>query len=359
MTVGIDAAVTANHHVVVRLAEPGGVGLIVEDFTVPPTLDGLARLRERLADRDVRLAVAEPTSMTWLGLSIALREAGIDLALLGSRHVARLRGALSGKSKSDVIDAQLLSRAGELFALQPGALPDAATLALQRACRRRHQLLIAANRCWRRIVALGRWAFPGTWNALGGSRAALLAVLRRWPHLDALARARVATIADEIAAHSRGVRDVTVRATRVRDSARDWVAFWDGHLDLDALAWGLADLLDELDGLDARVAGAGAQATRRSQSLWGDDDVLLSVPGVGPTVAPTIRAFIGDGSRFSEAGQAASFVGVAPSNWSSGTVTQPSRAITKEGPGALRLAFYQAANAARTVDPQLAAFSAC
>jgi hypothetical protein len=101
VTVGIDAAVTANHHVVVRLAEPGGVGLIVEDFTVPPTLDGLARLRERLAARDVRLAVAEPTSMTWLGLSIALREAGIDLALLGSRHVARLRGALSGKSKSD------------------------------------------------------------------------------------------------------------------------------------------------------------------------------------------------------------------------------------------------------------------
>jgi hypothetical protein len=117
---------------------------------------------------------------------------------------------------------------------------------LQRACRRRHQLLIEANRCWRRITALGRWAFPDTWNALGGSRAAVLAVLRRWPHLDALARARVGTIADEIAAHSRGVRDVTVRATRVRDGARDWVAFWDGHLDL--------------DGLDARVAGAGAQA---------------------------------------------------------------------------------------------------
>ncbi|MDP8969673.1 MAG: IS110 family transposase [Actinomycetota bacterium] len=339
-----------------RRPEPGGVGVIVEDFTVPPTLEGLARLSKRLADRDICLAVAEPTSMTWLGLSIALDAAGIDLALVGSRHVSRLRGAVSGKNKSDVIDAQLLSRAGELFALQPAALPDAATLALQRACRRRHKLLIEANRCWRRIIALGRWAFPDTWNALGGSRAAVLAVLRRWPHLEALSRARVATIAEEIAAHSRGVRDVTVRAIRVRDSARDWVAFWDGHIDLDALAWELADLLDELAGLDARVAGAGAQATRWWQTLWGDDDVLLSVPGVGPTVAPTIRAFLGDGSRFPEAKQAASFVGVAPSNWSSGTVTQPSRAISKEGPAALRLGFYQAANAARTVDPQLAAF---
>src|SRR5215208_6954803 len=42
--------------------------------------------------------------------------------------------------------------------------------------------------------------------------------------------------------------------------------------------------------------------------------------------------------------------------WSSGTVSQPSRAITKEGPAVLRLAFFQAANAARRQDPQLAGF---
>ena len=41
---------------------------------------------------------------------------------------------------------------------------------------------------------------------------------------------------------------------------------------------------------------------------------------------------------------------------SSGTVSQPSRAISKEGSAELRLAFYQAANAARTVDPQMAEF---
>jgi transposase len=356
VTVGIDAAVTANHHVVVRRPGPVGAAAVVDEFTIAPTLEGLARLTKRLAAQDVRLAVAEPTSMTWLGLSIALADAGIDLALVGSRHVARLRGAVSGKNKSDVIDAQLLSRAGELFALQPAVLPDPATLALQRACRRRHKLLIASNRCWRRITALGRWAFPDTWNALRGSRAAILAVLRRWPHLETLARARLSSIADEIAAHSRAVNDVHARATRVRDSARDWVAFWAGHLDLDALAWELGDLLDELAELDARVAGAGAYATHWWQQLWGDDDVLLSVPGIGPTVAPTIRAFLGDGSRFNEAKQAVSFVGVAPSNWSSGHVTQPSRAISKEGSSELRLAFYQAANAARTVDPQLAAF---
>lgn len=186
-----------------------------------------------------------------------------------------------------LIDAELLSRAGELFALEPGMLPDPATLALQRACWRRHKLLIEANRCWRRIVALGRWAFPDTWNALRGSRPAILAVLRRSPHLDALSRARVTSIADEIACHSRAVGDVTARATRVRDTARAWAAFWDRPVDLDALAWEVTDLLAELDERDARVAGATAHATRWWQTLWGDDDLVLSLPGVGPTVAPT------------------------------------------------------------------------
>lgn len=69
------------------------------------------------------------------------------------------------------------------------------------------------------------------------------------------------SIADEIACHSRAVGDVTARATRVRDTARAWAAFWDGHVDLDALAWEVTDLLAELDERDARVAGATAHAT--------------------------------------------------------------------------------------------------
>ncbi len=72
---------------------------------------------------------------------------------------------MTGKHKSDVIDAELLSRAGEGFDVTPTVIPDPTTLALQRACRRRHKVLVDANRTWRRIVALTRWAFPDTWNA--------------------------------------------------------------------------------------------------------------------------------------------------------------------------------------------------
>jgi hypothetical protein len=105
--VGIDAAVVAQHEVCVRATDAQG-RVRTNRFRVQPTLAGLRSLSNRLAEMPGVIAVAEPTSMTWLGLSVALAEAGCDLSLLGVRHAARLRGAISGKQKSDVIDADVL-----------------------------------------------------------------------------------------------------------------------------------------------------------------------------------------------------------------------------------------------------------
>jgi hypothetical protein len=76
-------------------------------------------LTKRLAVYPGVVAVAEPTSMSWLPLAAAVSEASGQLALIGSRHAARLRGAITGKNKSDVIDADVLARAGEVFDLVP------------------------------------------------------------------------------------------------------------------------------------------------------------------------------------------------------------------------------------------------
>ncbi len=356
VAVGIDAAVVANHHVVVRRAVAGGPGEKLEQFVVAPTLSGLSTLTKRLAAYPGALAVAEPTSMTWLPLAVALGDAGGSLALVGNRHSARLRSALAGKNKSDPIDAEVLSRAAELFSLDTARIPDSGELALRRAVQRRHKVLLDSNRSLRRVISLARWAFPDVWNAFCGSRPTALAVLGRWPHMRELSRARTATIADVIAEHTRGVSDVAQRAEQVRAAARSWSEFWDGHLDLDALAWETSELLDDLTAAERRVARATAMAQTRWEALWGDDTLLLSVPGMGPVTAPTVRAFLADGRHLPGAKEAQAMVGLNPSNWASGTMNAPSRAITKEGSPALRLAFFHAANKARTIDPQLASF---
>lgn len=353
--VGIDAAVVANHHVTIRITTTDGQVQLTR-FHVPPTIAGLGQLTQRLAGYPGVVAVAEPTSMTWLALSVALRRAGADLSLVGARHSARLRGAISGKQKSDVIDADVLAASSEIFdcvALKP---PDPALLALRRAVTRRGKLVIDGNRSRRRLISLARWAFPDLWSAFAGSMPTAVAVLTRWPDLRALAGARRSTLTAEVAQHTRGVPDVPARVEKIRIAAASWSGFWDGNLDLDALAWEVSEHLADMAIAEQQISRATTQAQHYWATLYGDDPLLSSVPGMGPMTAPTVRAFLGDASDFTSAKAAASYVGMTPSTWSSGTVVQPSRAITKEGPAVLRLAFYQAANGARRTDPQLASF---
>jgi transposase len=193
------------------------------------------------------------------------------------------------------------------------------------------------------------------WNAFAGSLPTAVAVLERWPGLDELAAARRPALTAVVAEHTRGAPDVPVRVEQIRAAAKAWAMFWDGRLDLDALAFDVSEHLSDLAAAHDRVARATGQATRYWERLYGDDPLLASLPGMGPVTAPAVRAFLADGSGFPTAKAAACYVGLTPSNWSSGTVTQPSRAISKEGPAALRLAFYQAGSAARRSDPQLAA----
>ncbi|MHB1787807.1 MAG: IS110 family RNA-guided transposase [Acidimicrobiales bacterium] len=356
IAVGIDAAVVANHHVIVRSLDPGEPGRVLEDFVVPPTLAGMAALTKRLAPYPGVMAVAEPTSMTWLPLSVALNDAGGSLALVGNRHSARLRSALAGKNKSDPIDAEVLSRAGDFFSLIPARTPSPTELALRRAASRRGKALTEANRCLRRIISLARWAYPDLWNAFCGSRPTAIGVLGRWPHLEALSRARVGSVSEVVAAHTRAVANVEERAVAIRRAAGEWAQFWTGHLDLDALGWETAELLEDYNVADARVDRAAEAARQHWEVAWGDDPLLLSVPGMGPLTAPTVRAYLCDATQFPSAKEAQASVGLNPSNWSSGMMETPSRSITKEGPALLRLAFYQAANVARSIDPQLAEF---
>jgi transposase len=278
--VGIDAAITSNHHVCVRQVGTDGA-IVTSRFVVPPTLAGLSALTTRLAGYPGVVAVAEPTSMSWLPLAAALSEASGQLALIGSRHAARLRGAITGKNKSDVIDADVLARAGEVFDLVPLRVPAPGQLALRRVCTRRGATVIDGNRYLRRLISLARWAFPDVWNGFAGSLATAKAVLSRWPHLAQLAAARRATLTAVVAEHTREVPDVPARAEAIRDAAGAWARFWTGRLDLDELAWAVSEHLDDLEVATGRIARATALATQYWERLYGDDPLLASLPGLG------------------------------------------------------------------------------
>jgi transposase len=346
VSIGIDAAVVAPHQIAIR-------GEIREDFRVSPTLAGLAKLTARLEPYVGSLVVAEPTAGTWLPLAHAVTAAGCEIGFVANRDSARLRKAIVGANKTDVIDADMLARCEEVLGVVSAPLPAPGQIALRRAMRRRHVATVDAHRVECRLWALAAWVFPDLWHATGGHTLAQ-PLLARWPHLERLAHAHMSSITEMVAAHSRD-RDPKRRAERIHDAAIGWSRFWDGRLDLDALAWEVSALVDDIVIADRRHE----EATRHAIGLWRrhwPDDPLTTIPGLGPICASAIRGWWGDATHLRTAKAAAAHAGLNPSTWSSGLTAAPSRQITKQGPAELRLALYQAANVARRRDPQLAEF---
>jgi transposase len=169
-----------------------------------------------------------------------------------------------------------------------------------------------------------------------------------------LSRAHVDSITDVVAAHSRD-KHPDRRAERIRTAAGGWLRYWAGRLDVDALAWEVAELLDDIDAADAAIVRSSEHASVLWREYW-PDDLLCTIPGIGPICAGSTRAWWGTGAHLPSAKAAAAFVGLNPSNWESGLSASPSRPMTKQGPAELRLAYYQAANIARRHDPALAGF---
>ncbi len=195
VSIGIDAAVVAAHQIAIR-------GEVRDDFRVMPTLAGLAALTERLEPYGGAMVVAEPTGGTWLPLAHAVADAGCEIGFVANRDSARLRKAIVGASKTDVIDADMLARCEEVLGVGAAVVPPPGQIALRRAMRRRHVLTIDAHRVECRLWALGAWAFPDLWRACGGHTLAQ-PLLGRWPHLETLSNARVSSIAKVVASHRR------------------------------------------------------------------------------------------------------------------------------------------------------------
>ena len=345
VSIGIDAAVVADHQVAIR--GPG----VRDDFGVSPTVAGMSKLTERLRPHAGALVVVEPTAGTWLPLTMAVTDAGCRIGFVQSRDSAKLRSAIAGRNKTDAIDADMLARCEQVLGVYDAPIPLVGQVGLRRALTRRHRMVVDAHRAECRLWSLLIWVMPDVWRAAGG-HTIIQPLLSKWPDLRALGRARVDSITHIVAAHSRD-RDPPKRAERIRDAAQGWSEFWDGRLDLDAITWEITELCDDIALADQRRDATTDHALQCWKQQWAND-VLLSVLGVGPICASTTRAWWGQGTHLRSAKAAGAFIGLNPSNWESGLSASPSRSITKEGPAAMRLAYYQAANVARRRDPQLA-----
>ncbi len=106
-------------------------------------------------------------------------------------------------------------------------------------------------------------------------------------------------------------------------------------------------LQEEIDELDQRV---GEQARQRPQARR-----LMTHPGVGPITALATEVFLGDPTRFADGKAVASYMGMIPSEHSSGG-RQRLGALSKQGNALLRFLWCEAAIQAVQRDPELQRF---
>jgi transposase len=110
-------------------------------------------------------------------------------------------------------------------------------------------------------------------------------------------------------------------------------------------------LLNAIDN-QTRLIEQSEKVIRRRLVATPEAQALCGIAGIGEILALTISSEVGDASRFSEPAKLASYAGLVPSTYSSGSRTINGR-ITKQGSRYLRWALIEAAMHAWKKDEQL------
>jgi transposase len=268
-------------------------------------------LQVRFAGGKIAVAVEQSRGPLIYAL---LQHAHLDLFPLNPARLTKYREAATAASgvKDDPFDAQL---ACEVVRLHPQWVrrlqPAAATV-------RQLQLLVEARRgfveqrtafCEQLGSAL-KCYFPQALKLVGELHSPLCAaLLRRWPTLAALQRARPATLERFYRAH--GVHSPERLAEHLA-LIRAAVALTTDAAVLGALPLQVAVLLGQLEALRPALA----DYDRRIAALFqaeADAALFASFPGAGPQLAPRLYvAFGADRARFASAEDLQCLSGVAP-----------------------------------------------
>ena len=317
---------------------------------VEATVPAVTELAGRLLAAGVEMVTLESTSDYWRIWFYLLEDAGVPVQLVNSAQARRV----TGRPKTDALDAQWLARLTEMGLLRPSFVPPAEIRALRDYTRARLHAVQDRTREYQRLEKL-----------LEGALIKLSSVASRLTTLSAL---------DMIAALAAGERDPRKLAGLARGKMKAKTQeleraltgmFGDHHGELaryhlDHITFldrKIAQLDDSIEAcLDAIPAswGTDADGATGPGAGTGDDAAvqdaasrLAEIPGMSKELARNIIAEIGlDMTRFPTPGHLVSWAGLAPETAQSGT-----RARTRKGHGdgyARNAATQAASGAAKT-----------
>lgn len=348
--VGIDIAKEA--HVVCALEAPRGA-VRQRATRIAATAEGYAQLSrwlEQWGAPEELLIGLEATGVLWEPLYEAVTQAGYTVLVLNPRQTSSWAASLGLRAKTDGIDAHTLARGLLAGYARASTLPSEAVQALRTLTRTRRDLVqsqtAARQRLQDELVPLfpelmSHWPHHADLGDL-----TVLGFLNQYSSAHALARATLAEVTDflvECSGGRWGQAEAQTLHSLAQHSAASTRALAARSLVVRTLCLHLLDLRTRLAELEAAIA----------QVTQDDDEAhrLQEIPGIGPQNAATIRAELGDVSRFSTVDQIIAYAGLEPRTQDSGRFAGQKR-LSKRGPGALRHALYLAALVAAHFRPE-------
>ena len=338
--VGIDVA--KRGHVVCALDVPTGA-VRQKALKIEATAEGYAGLRAQLGrwgTPQQLLVGVEATGSLWEPLHDALTRAGYRVVVLNPRQTAAWAAGLGLRAKTDGLDAQTLARGLLAGYARASVLPSEAVQALRELTRARRDLVQSQTAARQRLQDELVVVFPElpghTPDHCDLATPAVLHLLSAYGSARDLAAAPLADVATLLGQHSKarwGEAQAQALQALAARSAASTRAVAARAIVVRTFARHLLDLQPRIAELEAALA-----AVLREDA---DGRRLRRVPGIGRIHAATIRAELGDVSRFTSVDQVVAYAGLEPRTRQSGAfVGQPK--LSKRGPGALRHALYLA-----------------
>jgi len=280
--------------------------------TAPEALwEWLAQLRQQHPQARVALCLEQPAVHL-----VAFLEAyaWITLFPINPITLQKYREAfVTSRAKDDTKDADYLA---DLLLTHRARLPvwapqDSATRAVQQLVVHRRAVVDERTALSNRLIALLKQYFPQALTLCGEDlwRPLATAFLLKWPSLQAVQRAKPATLKQFY--HLHGSRSTTLleqrlalveKAVPVTDETAVIASF---VLRVQLLARELQQVVRTIAAFDREIAAA--------YSAHPDHGIFASLPGAGPVLGPRLLASLGaDRDRFASAASVQCYTGVAP-----------------------------------------------
>jgi transposase len=344
--VGIDIA--KRTHEAVFLDDAGEQ--IGKPLRFPNTRAGAQELLARLHETGSPCICAlEATGHYWLALYSFLRDAQVEVSVLNPLQTDAYRQSFLRKTKTDRRDSWVIADLVRIGRGRAAAVPDQTILQLRELTRFRFSLIDQIADLKRKIVSLLDRVFP--------EYETLFTDIFRKSSRALLAQAATA---DEIAAFD--LAELTAlldRSSRGRfgaEKAREIQALAAQSLGVsflvDAVRVEIRCLLAQITFLESQLAELDAQIAALLARVPAGA-YLTTIKGVGPTLAASILAEIGDVRRFADPKKLVAFAGLDPSVHQSGQFHAEHATLSKRGSPFLRRAIWLAAHPARQWNPDL------